>query len=331
MYISGAGGSMRPTPKFRFPIWVAVLVILVAGAPSAAQSEPAAASPKKLPPPETLALRAKDQVQVHAVYYPGTEGKRTVPVILLHGWDGPRGVGSGIDCLPLAERLQKAGHAVIVPDLRGHGRTTRRGLAGAPDGTLDRDAFRVQDFRDMQYDVEAAKSHLLQKNNEGELNIELLCLVGFDMGAVVGLNWIRYDWSVPPLPILKQGQDVKAFVLVSPEQSFRGLPIQAALEDRAVRAELSAMVMFGQQQPNAATAGRRIFNTLKRSHREIPTDPKERERLQDLFLVELDTSLQGTKLLTSSALKVPERIEDFIRLRLVNRADQFPWQDRSLP
>ena len=67
------------------------------------------------------------------------------------------------------------------------------------------------------------------------------------------------------------------------------------------------------------------------SHREIPTDPQERQRLQDLFLVELDTSLQGTKLLTSNALKVPERIEEFIQWRLVNRADQYPWQDRSLP
>jgi pimeloyl-ACP methyl ester carboxylesterase len=231
----------------------------------------------------------------------------------------------------LAERLQRAGHAVIVPDLRGHGRTTRRGLAGRPVEMLDRDAFRAEDFRDMQFDIEAAKSHLLQENNAGELNIDLLCLVGFDLGAVVGLNWVRYDWSVPPLPTLKQGQDVKAFVLVSPEQSFRGLPLQPALEDRVVRGELSAMVIFGQQQSNAATAGRRIFNTLKRSHREIPTDPGERQRLQDLFLVELDTSLQGTKVLTSTALKVPERIEEFIQWRLVDRADQYPWQDRSLP
>ncbi len=325
------GGFERNRLMYRFRLHLAGLLVLSIGATAGAQGEPAGAAQKKWPPPETLTLQAKDRVQVHAVYYPGTQGKQTVPIILVHGWEGPRGAGSGVDCLPLAERLQRAGHAVIVPDLRGHGRTMRRGFMGRPDETLDRDAFRIQDFRDMQYDIEAAKSHLLQKNNAGELNIDLLCFVGFDMGAVVGLNWVRYDWSVPPLPTLKQGQDVKAFVLVSPEQSFRGLPLQPALDDRVVRGELSAMVIFGEQQSDAATAGRRIFNTLKRSHREIPTDPQERQRLQDLFLLELDTSLQGTKLLTSNALKVPERIEEFIQWRLVDRADQYPWQDRSLP
>lgn len=288
-------------------------------------------NPPALPASETVVLRSKDHVEVHAVYYPGTQGKQTVPVILVHGWDGPRGPGSGADCLPLASRLQREGHAVIVPDLRGHGKTSRQRVLGIPDVVFDRDAFRAQDFADMMLDVEAAKSYLLQRNNDGELNIELLCLIGFDLGAVVGLNWVQYDWSVPPLPTLKQGQDVKAFVLVSPAQSFRGLTNHAALRDPVVRGDLSALLFYGRQDNDVATAGKRIYTSLKRSHRGLPADPSDRERSQDLFLYELDTSLQGTKLLTSSALRVADRIVEFIQWRLVNRADQFPWQDRSRP
>ncbi len=295
-------------------------------------AEPVLAEPASaLPAPESVVLRSKDYVEVSAVYYPGTQGKKTVPVILVHGWDGPRGAGSGADCLPLASRLQREGHAVIVPDLRGHGKTTRRRVLGMPDVVFDREAFRVQDFADMLLDVEAAKSYLLQRNNEGELNIELLCLIGFELGAVVGLNWVQYDWSVPPLPTLKQGQDVKAFVLVSPAQSFRGLTNHAALRDPVVRGDLSALLIYGRQESDVATAGKRIYTSLKRSHRELPEDPSERKQSQDLFHYELDTSLQGTKLLTSSALRVEDRIVEFIRWRLVDRADLFPWQDRSRP
>lgn len=318
-------------PRLTGRLCAAILAVFLTGPCAVASAAEAADKAPKLPAPENINLRTKDFVELNVVYYPAAQGKKTVPVIILHGWDGPRGAGSSADCHLLALHLQQAGHAVAVPDLRGHGGTTRRRLPGPQDFSLNRDEFRVQDFHDMQFDVEAVKSYLLRQNNEGKLNIELLCLVGFDMGAAVGLNWVGYDWSVPPLPTLKQGQDVKAFVLVSPVQSFRGLRLDTALSDPVVRGDLSAMLVYGKDQSTYAAAGKRVYNSLKRAHRDVPEDPKERERLQDLFLVELSTSLQGTKLLTSADLKVPERIAEFIRLRLVNRSDQFPWHDRSRP
>ena len=282
-------------------------------------------------PPEILNLMTKDSVSLHAVYYPGDRGKSTVPVILIHGWEGSRGAGRGLDCHELAVRLQRDGHAVIVPDLRGHGRSTIRRRPNGIDEKIERDRLNKKDFREMPFDIEAVKKFLMKENNAGKLNIELLCVVGFDMGAVVGLNWINYDWSVPSLPTLKQGQDVKAFVLVSPSISHRGATLLQALQNENVRSDLSAMIVFGDQTNRVAADGRRIYRSLKRHHPKVPADRKQAERVQDLFLIDLDTSLQGTKLLSSPTLKVQELIAAFVKARLVDRAERFPWQDRTPP
>ena len=52
---------------------------------------------------------------------------------------------------------------------------------------------------------------------------------------------------------------------------------------------------------------------------------------KDFFFVELNTSLQGTKLLTQRALKVDAMLAKFIELRLVNKQDNLPWTDRKSP
>ncbi len=59
-------------------------------------------------------------------------------------------------------------------------------------------------------DLEACKSFLMDKNNAGELNINKLCVVGVEMGAVVAVDWAAWDWHWPRLATGKQGQDVKA-------------------------------------------------------------------------------------------------------------------------
>ncbi len=286
---------------------------------------------KKAPEPETLKLVTKDSVVLNCRFFPGSPSKKTVPIILVHGWDGPRGAGSGRDCYALAERLHKEGHAVAVPDLRGHGNSVVRRTTDGRNLAIERNRLRAQDFHDMQKDIEAVKRLLVEKNNAEELNIELLCLVGFEMGAVIGLNWVNYDWSVPVLPTFKQGQDVKAFVLVSPDQASRGVQIRPALANEHIQRDLSAMIIYGRQTRKRAEAGRRIYNALKRNHRPIPSDPRERELFQDLFLFELDTSLQGTKVLSASALGVPALISKFVQVRLANQADDHPWQHRTRP
>lgn len=295
-----------------------------------AQPAVAGQPPEAPPPRQDVELRTKDQVVLHVSYFAGTAGKQTIPVILLHGWEGPLGAGRRSDLFELAAQLQKKGYAVAVPDLRGHGESTTRQLQGARSVTLNREQFRPAELREMTLDIEAVRSFLVDENNAGKLNLDALCVVGFEMGCVVALNWIQYDWSVPSFPSYKQGQDAKGFVLVSPQQSFRGANIRQALSSDPVRRQLSAMVIYGNDAPEADDA-ERLVRTLRRSHRAIDPNTPDANALQDLFVVELDTSLSGTKLLRVPAFSLADRIDEFLKRRFTARLEAFPWRDRSLP
>ncbi len=129
-------------------------------------------------PPEDVALRTKDGVTIQATFYPSKLGKDAVPVILLHEENGVRG-----DFSSLALRLQRAGHAVIAPELRGHGESSkRRGERAMAPRPADMAAMVSQD-------VEAVKNFLIERNNASELNIEKLCVIGAEMGSVVATNF----------------------------------------------------------------------------------------------------------------------------------------------
>ena len=303
-------------------IWSTMLVSgLGPLAPATLWAEEKAAEP--LPEPIELGgaeMLTKDGVQLKATFYPGTRGKETVPVILLHSWKGDRR-----EFATLAPLLQAQGHAVLVPDLRGHGESTRM-LIGASTQVLDASKFPPEQFSRMStYDLETLKAFLMQKNNEGELNIEKLCLVGAEMGASVALDWARRDWSWPIYPGLKQGQDVKALVLISPKWSFPGINLIPAMNHPAVVSQMSVFLVVGKQDSKALGDAKRIYSFFKRFH----PDPAPEEALtkQDLFFGQFNTKLQGARMLGVQGLGLEKNIVRFIELRLVNQP--FPWQQRS--
>ncbi len=264
-------------------------------------------------------LLTRDGVVLKATFFPSNKGKDAVPLILLHTWKGDRREYSA-----LAPLLQKAGHAVLVPDLRGHGESTLQQIGNAS-RTLDAAKFTRADFERMvAYDMETLKSFLMTKNNEGELNIEKLGVVGAEMGASVALDWARLDWSWPLLAGKKQGQDVKALALLSPELSFRGLNGKAAMSHPAVRSQLSMLIAVGSRDSKSLSEAKRLYSMVERFHQEPP--PEEATEKKDLFLGTFDTDLQGTKML-GRGLPVEGWIANFIQLRLVNQ--NFPWRDRS--
>lgn len=312
------------TIRSKLPIRIALLM-LVGATIAVAQEQATPASPPKLPEPETVELITKDHVLLNVKFYPGTKGKQTVPVILLHGWEGPRGDGTCRDMHSLAERLQKAGHAVIAPDLRGHGASLKRQTGDDTFLSLDRNRFGAADFRAMTLDVEAIRSFLLERHNQGELNIELLFVIGADMGSVVALNWIHYDWMAPSVPSLKQGQDVKGFVLISPTIAFKGASIKPAIENPTIRRELAALIVFGDRAPEADGV-RRIHKTFERAH----ARRADREAPPKLFLKQLDTRLSGTKLLSTRQLKVADEILKFVDETVAPLREDHPWTKRRL-
>lgn len=266
-----------------------------------------AADPRAAPVEEQLT--ARDGVQLAATYLPGAKGKNTVPVVLLHAYKGDRR-----DYERLAGRLQSQGHAVLVPDLRGHGASTRTTSGAAI--TLANVNYQAM----AMYDMEAIVRHLVEKNNRQELNLDALCVVGAEMGAAVATAWAAIDWSQPAGSAW--GQDVKALVLLSPKYAFRNLKLSDALRSPAVSRDLSVLILAGKENGRALAEANRLHAVFAASHGE----PTSQER-QDLFFGRLDTPLQNTDLLADEKLGVTAAIVEFIDRRLVKQS--FPWKARA--
>lgn len=301
-------------------------------AASLAAAGPAFGQPdkKELPKPEDLTLETKDGVSLRCTYYPGTAKKASIPIILVHGWEGQR---SEYDALALY--LQSLGHTIIVPDLRGHGQSTVVKLPNGESEPIDLEKFRQKDFESMIWDLDRCKKFLLEKNNEGECNIESLCVVGAELGSIVALNWTLYDWSRPRLPAYKLGQDVKALVLLTPMSSFKGFTTRDAMASPIIRSKMSMLLVAGKQDSKGMNEAKRIEKACESARPKVDDDPDEQRKKRDLFLAEAETSLTGTKLLGNGVLvgrsSVGTYIANFINLRLVAKQEEFAWSDRTGP
>jgi pimeloyl-ACP methyl ester carboxylesterase len=301
-----------------------------ATAPAAAPKEEKKEPPKP-PEPERVLLDTKDGWKIHAMYYAPMEkirkGKETVPVIMLHGWDG-----QGAEYSYLATGLQTYGHACLVPDLRGHGRSTSRKKLDGSLETVKVEDLKTQDMENMVLDVEACKKYLIARNNEGLVNIDMLTVVAAQEGCIVGINWAALDWSWPVTPVLKQGQDVKALILLSPMQTYKRLTASKALQTPALARHLSIMFAVGEQDSEANSDAKRIFSRLERGRPPLPKDltPAELMRQKDLVFITAPTSLQGTKLAAPEFnRRVNGPIIFFLKARVLDRRDEFPWKQRG--
>lgn len=276
--------------------------------------------------PEEIKLTTKDGVKLAATYYPSSLGKEAVPVVMLHDFKESRTVFNN-----LAEALQEGGEgrdsrAVITVDLRGHGESTVQVSGDGRIRDLDASRLRPSDFQDMvAQDMEAVRRFLVEENDAGKLNLNNLCLVGAGMGANVATYWAAVDWAAPRLAALKQGQDVKALVLASPEWSFQGLRLLRPLKQPNVRKDVSFFIVYGDQVSQAKEDANTVYKNLSKYHPEPPRS-KIRE-LKDLFLINLPTKLQGTMLLTSPEFGMLPSLDDFIDARITQK--HFGWESRK--
>ncbi len=299
---------------------------------------------QELPEPEDMAFTTSDGLKLNATYYPGTEGKDSVPVILLHMLHGSRN-----DYADLADMLQEKGHAVLVPDLRGHGESTRHRSSRVP--LKSSSLSRLDYARMVQTDLPRLKRFLIEENNDKKLNLEKLCVVGAGMGASVALNWTALDWHLEPVGKHKQGQDVKALVLISPDWSTPGLSPRPPMAARPLRVqvwgdalksvfkdpdeqnfaapvvldfrkEVSVLIVVGKGKSKAVGDAKRLQKMFKTHH------PDSSAGSKDLFYGALDTSLQGTKML-GAKLNLKGHIATFIEKRAADRS--LPWQERKDP
>ncbi len=271
-----------------------------------------------------VTVTTRDGVILRCKYYPGgvvkdsesgeleeREGKEVMPLILIHAHLEK---GSVYDSL--AKSLQEKGHAVIVPDLRGHGEST----ATRFNRRLDAEKMKPSDFPTVVNDIAAIKKFLLKENNDEKLNIELLTVVASEMGASAAVVWAIEDWSLPQLVGYKQGRDVKALALLSPRLNYNGLSIRNAVKNDLVRS-MPLFIAYGGQTAKVKKDADLVEKQLERYHQADPTS---------LRMIKVNTTLQGTKLIDARS-PVPAQLFKFLDQQIYSKASQFPWTNRKGP
>ena len=202
--------------QFMFPLSFGLSVcLLVAGVLPGARAE------DKKQKSERARFTTVDQVELNGTFWPGSKGRKSPCVILLHKLGGKGSHEEGWDLL--AEELAKKGFAVLSFDFRGHGGSTvigdefwkyrfNRDLVKNYNprvGAKQPEAINLMDFKLAYWpflvnDISAARSYLERKNDSGECNIANLILVGADDGATLGALWLASESRryrlLPPAP-----------------------------------------------------------------------------------------------------------------------------------
>ena len=296
------------------------------------------AKPKvEIPKPEELFLDTKDGVRLKCTYFPppkseGGKARVVLPFILLHDWDGDRN-----QMLGYASFLQNSGHAAIVPDLRGHGDSTEVIGLKKP---IDYKKFRKSDVMSAQKDIERCKKFLVQQHNKQEVNVDLLCVVAVGQTSVLAVEWTLNDWFAFParnVQGIKQGQDVKALMLVSPTKKMAGISMMNNLKHPMIAGNagpgIPLMVMWSSTDETAKES-EAIANFLEDARPDTSAieDKSERIEATTFFSVPV-TKYKYTGLQMIEKPRV-ERFWPYIsnllfEQKVVANAKNFPWESRE--
>ena len=283
---------------------------------------------KEIENPETVVLVTKDNVELRAEWFPGKPDKTTVPVILIHDWAGNRK-----DLYALADFLHREkGFSVIVPDLRGHGQSISRKNS---DKEIKAQDFRKNDFIGILEDIEACKRFLVAKNNLGEVNIDLLVIGVVGKMSPFAVGYTLRDWQWPPLAGVKQGQDVKAVVMISPEKRFKSASMTPAFRIPLISGKNAEPIpMFltcWKGHSLTSREGQSIYSTLIGSRREDAAAIPDDEKWKQLTVIkrEYNSKSSGKRLVEEKSKLISGDIGLFIEKKVADRKDEFRWQDRS--
>ena len=254
-------------------------------------------------------------------------GKSVVPFILVHDWTRNRS-----DMLQLASFLQARGHAVIVPDLRGHGQSLTVNGRTKP---IDHTKFKKAEKASAVGDIDQCKRFLQERNNEGILNIDLLNVVAVGDSAHLAIAWAITDWSWEPVAGIKQGKDVKSLILFSPSNKFAGSSLRKLVKEPLISGRKSTplpmLVVWGGRS-DAAEGCSAFVNLLRKTRPEAPAGSSSAViwQTQNLFDLEAPTQMTGIQLAGSpNAEEIWLFANNFVSQKVVEFSDQFPWQIRG--
>ncbi|TWT82777.1 Alpha/beta hydrolase family protein [Planctomycetes bacterium CA13] len=273
---------------------------------------------KKEPPkPTTETLRTRDGISLRTFYFPSDQEKNAIPVILIHEWQG-----QGSPYLKLVLALRDAGCAVLIPEFRGHGGSKEFTDVRGRTQTFNPATMGKRDIESiLSFDLEEAKQFLKKKNNNGELNLNALVLIGVREGSIFAAHFTSRDWRWPSIGRIKQGQDVKAIVMISPEKQIKGFSVDSVLTDiNLIR--LPIMVVAGDTSTDAPEANRiakRIESYKKRLGQGEAKGFKQEK---------LKTSLSGQALVNEESDLIPA-VVSFVTENVTISDSVNPWIERN--
>ena len=226
---------------------------------------------------------------------------------------------------------------MIVPDLRGHGESTAvEGLSKE----IDAKKFRKNEIASVQKDIERCKKYLVKRNNEGEVNIDMLSVVAVGGTSVLAVEWVINDWyAFPPINAkgIKQGQDVKSLILVSPRKKLKGISLAGdwkhSLYTGAKGPALPLMIIWATGDDEAAKDSESLMKLAEKSRpdpKEIE-DPEKREKAKTLYGVPLRGSgLSGAEIMGSPSVKgLWDYTAKFVDSKVGAHEDSLPWKSRK--
>ena len=263
---------------------------------------------------------------MRAEWFGGVNEKETMPIILVHDFGGNRN-----DLKEIALRIQKELEAaVIVPDLRGHGESL---TVKGSDKELDPKRFKKNQLLTMAEDIDTCRRFLQEKNDLGELNLDLLTVVACGRSCVHAVNWCINDWRWEPIGGVKQGQNVKALVLVSPRRKFKSVSITPSLKEPLFTRPdgLPVLVVWGENDEATNRDGASIHDGLKKSRRE-PMDfdsAEERDEKQTIYVMAQGTNATGSDLINERPKTFVQALKLFFEAKVLANKDAYPWQSRA--
>lgn len=191
--------------------------------------------------------REDHPVKLNAMYFYGNADRETTPVLLLHDIGGKRQ-----DFTPLIDLLVNNGYAVLAPDLRGHGKSTKRYEITQPKiemkqvtkqrsgndnrkpkvtyeptvtepGSKKLVDYLEEDFQPIDHammlraDLPLLHNTLKKVHAEGMCNMNRLVVVGVGRNAALAILWTAQDWKDK-----ESDRFTKTLVLIAPAASGAG-------------------------------------------------------------------------------------------------------------
>lgn len=306
-------------------LFACLLAAVAAIAPhSVARAQAKSAESSGKSEPVNVVLRTKDNLALKATYYQSTRGKDAPVVVLLHMKDGNRFIWQSEG--GFASRLHKEGYAVLTVDLRGHGESRGDGASGAAQG--DKKARRELKKGDLvamyEGDMEAVNKFLFERHQAEEFNMNKTAFVGPEMGATVAVYSAFRDWNKPPhadAPVdsgrqTPRGQNVRALVLISPQQNLQGLGLAQPLKGLGAP-PLGIAVLVAVAQKDAQDKGQ-----AKKTFDQVSAAPGSDQRM---YFREFPGTARGTELLGRKT-KLEDTMANFLGKHV--RDLDIPWTDR---